>query len=320
WVINAIILDAKNPQRVILGTEREGVQISENGGQTFAAANTGFHHQHILDVAMDREHQDRALVVLTFDTNAFLATKDGGNTWAPLGPGLKRTDLKHVYASPNGWVATLNNGGLMKYEETAGKWVRTGMYAPDAPEAPAPVKVTKIVNGKKTTVLVKKPAPKAKPATQLAFQINDLAFSNEGWFAATSTNAVLISRDKGRPGRSAGRDEVVKQPAQSLEASSSHVWAISQRNLLYSPDSGKTWEAKELPFATAGNLRLHRVDDNNLFVTSNAGLYASKDAGRTWNRADIRDLQFQDVAGSGNALVVSLQRRGLLASVDSGKS
>jgi len=321
WVINSIIIDAKNPQRVILGTEREGVQVSENGGQTYAAANNGFNHQHILDVAMDSEHRDRALVVLTFDTNAFLATKDGGTTWAPLGPGLKRTDLKHVYASPNGWVATLNNGGLMKYDETAGKWIKTRMYAADAPEALAPVKVTKIVNGKKTTVLVKKPAPKGKPATQLAFQINDVAFGSEGWFAAT-TNGVLISRDKGTTWKSAAKDELAKQPVQSLEASASgsQIWAISQRNLLYSADSGKTWEAKELSFATAGNLRLRRIDDNNLFVTSNAGLYASKDAGRTWNRADIRDLQFQDVAGSGSALVVSLQRHGLLASLDSGKS
>jgi hypothetical protein len=67
-------------------------------------------------------------------------------------------------------------------------------------------------------------------------------------------------------------------------------------------------------------LRLHRIDDTNLFITSNMGLYASKDAGRNWNRADIRDLQFQDVAGSGSALVVSLQRHGLIASSDAGKS
>src|SRR5262249_33340085 len=251
-----------------------------------------------------------------------LATKDGGTTWAPLGPGLKRTDLKHVYAAPTGWVATLNNGGLMKYDETSGKWVKTGLYVVEAGEAPAPTKVTKIVNGKKTAVLVKKPAPKAKAPTQLALQINDLAFSNEGWFAAT-TGGVLVSRDKGATWRSAaGKDELVKQPTQSLEASNngSQVWAISQRNLLYSADGGKSWEAKELSFAAAGNLNLHRIDDNNLFITSNAGLFATKDAGRNWNRADIRDLQFQAVAGSGNALVVALQRRGLLASLDGGKS
>ncbi len=321
WVINAIIIDQKNPQRVILGTEREGVQISENGGVTYTSANVGFHHQHILDVAMDRDRPERALVVLTFDTNAFLATKDGGVTWAPLGPGLKRTDLKHVYAAPTGWFASLNNGGFMKYQESDGKWVKAGLYAPDAPEAPAPTKVTKIVNGKKTTVLVKKPAPKAKAPQLLAFQVTDMVFANDAWFAGT-TGGVVVSHDGGKIWKSAAKDELVKQSVQSLEASTdgSQVWAVSQRNLLYSSDGGAHWDARELPFASAGNLRLHRVDDTNLFITSNTGLYASKDAGRNWNRADVRDLQFQDVAVSGNALVVALQRHGLITSFDGGKS
>jgi photosystem II stability/assembly factor-like uncharacterized protein len=321
WVINAIVIDPKNPQRVILGTEREGVQISENGGQTYTSANVGFHHQHILDVAIDNAHPERALVVLTFDTNAFLATKDGGTTWAPLGAGLKRTDLKHVYATPTGWWASLNNGGLMKYEETNSKWVKAGLYSSEVGEAGAPTKVTKIVNGKKTTVLVKKPAPKTKAPTLLAFQVNDMVFADSGWFAAT-TGGVVISRDGGKLWKAASKDELVKQPAQSLEVSSdgSQVWAIAQRNLLYSADGGAHWDARELPFASSGNLRLHRIDDSNLFITSNMGLYASKDAGRNWNRADVRDLQFQDVAGSGNALVVSLQKHGLIASSDAGKS
>jgi photosystem II stability/assembly factor-like uncharacterized protein len=320
WVINAIVIDAKNPQRVILGTEREGVQISENGGVTYTSANAGFQHQHLLDVAMDRDHAERALVVLTFDTNAFLATKDGGTTWAPLGPGLKRTDLKHVYAAPTGWWASLASGGLMKYDESSGKWAKAGLFVPDATVAAAPTRVTKVVNGKKTTVLVKKPAPAGK-ATQLAFQVNDIAFASDAWYAAT-TGGVVVSRDRGTTWKPAGKSEFVKQPAQSLEASvdGSQVWAISQRNLLYSADGGANWDAKELAFAAAGNLRLHRVDDANLFITSNMGLYASKDAGRNWNRADVRDLQFQDVAGSGNAVVVSLHGHGLLTSADAGKS
>jgi len=62
------------------------------------------------------------------------------------------------------------------------------------------------------------------------------------------------------------------------------------------------------------------VDDTTLFITSNVGLYGSRDAGRTWNRTDVRELSFQSVAGTGNALVVSLQKQGLLASFDGGKS
>jgi photosystem II stability/assembly factor-like uncharacterized protein len=313
WVVNDIVIDPKNPQRVIIGTEREGVQISEDGGTTFAAANTGFHHQHILDVAIDRERPDRELVVLTFDSNAFLATKDGGTTWVALGAGLKRTDLKHVYASPSGWWASLNKGGLMKYEETNAKWVRAGLLISDSASSTSP-------KSKRATP-AKRTAASSKAPQLLTAQVNDLTFTSSAWYAA-SNSGVLVSRNRGIDWKLAGKDEFVKQAAQSLDASSdgSHVWAVTQHNLIYSADGGAHWDAKDLAFASAGNLRIHRLDDSNLLITSNSGLYVSKDAGREWNRADIRDLQFQDAAGYGNAQVVSLQRHGLLASFDGGKS
>jgi photosystem II stability/assembly factor-like uncharacterized protein len=62
------------------------------------------------------------------------------------------------------------------------------------------------------------------------------------------------------------------------------------------------------------------LDDQNLLITSNMGLYLSHDAGRNWSRADVHDLQFQDAAGAGNARLASLQKRGLLASYDAGKT
>src|SRR5579859_3273549 len=188
WVVNDIVIDAKNPQRVIIGTEREGVQISQDGGATFAAANTGFHHQHILDVAMDRDRPERELVVLTFDTNAFIATKDGGTTWTTLGPGLKRTDLKHVYAAPTGWIASLSAGGLMKYEEATNKWAKYGAYVGTAAQ-PVSQPATK---GKAGAAAAKRPTAKvpAGASKPLAFQVNDLYFTSNAWFAAT-TGGVL---------------------------------------------------------------------------------------------------------------------------------
>src|ERR1700686_5372780 len=186
WVINAIVIDPNHSDRLIIGTERQGVQVSENGGATFTSSNAGFQHQHILDVAMDREHPERALVVLTFDTDAFLATKDGGNTWSALGPGLKRTDLKHVYASPSGWWASLNKGGLMKYEETGAKWVRAGLFSTDS-ASPASSRSKKATAAKRSSASSKAPL-------LLASQINDLTFTSTGWYAATSAG-VLGSRD-----------------------------------------------------------------------------------------------------------------------------
>ena len=323
WVINAIIIDPKKPDRLILGTEREGVQISENAGATFTSSNLGFHHQHILDVAMDRENAQRALVVLTFDTDAFLVTKDGGTSWAPLGPGLKRTDLRHVYAAPTGWWASLTAGGWMKYDETAGKWIKAGLFVPEPVTTPAATPAAAKTKTSAKAAAAARPAVKKKtPAPQLtAFLVSDMAFGTDAWYAATA-GGVLVSKDRGTTWKPASGDAFVKQPAQSLEVSSDgvQVWAVSQKNLLYSADSGATWNAKELAFTSAGNLKLHHVDDANLYLTSNMGLYVSQDAGRNWIRADVRELQFQDVAGNGNAMVVSLQKHGLLASFDAGKS
>lgn len=321
WIINALIIDQKNPQKLIIGTERQGVQISTDGGATFLSANIGFQHQHITDVAIDREHPDRALVVLTFDNDAFMATRDGGNSWTTLGPGLKRTELRHVYASPNGWLATLTNGGWSKYDDTTKKWTRAGLYVAD-PISPAAAQPAS-TKGKKgaTAKPAAKPVTKSATPQLAAFLVNDMTFSSDAWYAATA-GGVLISKDKGATWKSPSKDPLSRKPAQSVELSAegNQIWAIAERNLLYSTDKGETWDAKELSFAAAGNLKLHRVDDTSLFITTNMGLYGSRDAGRTWNRADVRELSFQSVAGTNNALVVSLQKQGLLASFDSGKS
>ena len=319
WIINALIIDQKNPKKLIIGTEREGVQISNDGGATFTSANNGFQHHHVSDVAVDREHPERALVVLTFDTDAFMATKDGGNTWTTLGPGLKRTDVRHVYAASNGWWASLSKGGWSKYDETTNKWVRTGMYVADPVTTTVAAKSTATKGKKpaatKTTTVTKQTAP-----VLTAFLVNDMSFGAGEWYAAT-TGGVLVSKDKGATWKAASKDPLTRKLSQSVEVSGNgNVWAIAEKNLLYSADKGATWESQELSFASAGNLRLHQIDDSTIFITTNMGLYGSKDAGKTWNREEVRELSFQSVAGNGTAFVAALQKHGLVASFNGGKS
>jgi photosystem II stability/assembly factor-like uncharacterized protein len=302
WIVNALYIDPKNPQKVIIGTQREGVRISDNGGETFAAANNGFHHQHILDVAMDPVHPERTLVELSYDTDAFLETKDGGANWTTLGPGLRRAEVLHVFGTPTGWWASLNRGGLMKYEEGQAKWVRTGLLLSESASG-------------------SHHESREGESRLLAYRVNDLAFSGRTWFAATA-EGLLESHDNGAGWKSAGSQSFLRRPAQSLDASndSPQVWAVSGNDLLYSGDAGAHWNAREIPFAEAGNLRLFDVSETNLFIATNMGLYVSHDSGRDWSREEISDLRFQSVAGNGSALLVSLQNHGLLESTDAGKS
>jgi len=320
WIINALIIDQKNPKKLIIGTEREGVQISNDGGATFTSANNGFSHHHVSDVAVDREHPERALVVLTFDNDAFMATKDGGNTWTTLGAGLKRTDVRRVYAASNGWWASLSKGGWSKYDETTHKWVRAGMYVGEPVTTTVPAKTT-TTRGKKSTTTKATTTTKQPVPVQAAFLVNDMSFSDDAWYAAT-TGGVLVSKDKGANWKLASKDPLTHKLAQSVEVSNNgnQVWAIVEKQLLFSGDKGSTWEPQELTFASAGNLRLHQIDDSTIFITTNMGLYASKDSGKTWNRAEVRELSFQSVAGNGTAFVAALQKRGLVASFDGGKT
>jgi photosystem II stability/assembly factor-like uncharacterized protein len=226
--------------------------------------------------------------------------------------------MRHVYAAPTGWVASLTNGGWSKYDEATHKWTRSGLYVADPVEA-APAKTT--TKGKKGAPVKKAPAARANTPQLAAFLVNDMTFSSDAWYAATA-GGVLVSKDHGATWKSASKDPLLRKPAQSVEISSdgNQVWAIVEHNLIYSSDKGSNWDAKELTFASAGNLRLHHVDDSTLFITTNMGLYGSRDAGRTWNRQEVRELAFQSVAGNRNAMVVSLHKNGLLASFDGGKS
>jgi photosystem II stability/assembly factor-like uncharacterized protein len=317
WVVNALVVDLNEPNRVILGTERYGVQVSNDAGATFRASNEGFVHEHILDVAIDRDRPERSLVVLTYDVQPFIATRDGGSSWTLLGPGLKRTEMQHVYAAPNGWWATLRAGGWMRYDEVANKWVRAGLFSTDAPAAQSSTRTKKASGG----AAAKRPAAARAAQQFVTWPVNEMVFGRETWYAATN-GGIIVSRDRGTTWRFAAPSQLVKQSAQSLTISSdgSQVWAVAGRNLVYSADNGRSWDSQSLTFSGAGNLRLRYVENSGLFIASNLGLYASSDAGRNWKRQEISELQFQDVAGVGNAIVVALHGRGLLYSRDAGRS
>jgi len=105
-------------------------------------------------------------------------------------PGLKRTEVRHVYAAPTGWWAALTNGGWMKYDDAAHKWVRAGLYVPDTTSAPA-VKTTK---GKKG-VTPKAAAPKNAAPQLTAFLVN--AWRSAGMPGTQRRPRRALSKDHG---------------------------------------------------------------------------------------------------------------------------
>jgi len=304
WVINGLVASADRPGRLVLGTERLGILVSDDGGETFRTANDGFYHRQIVSLALDRHHPNRILAVLANAPEPILATEDGGRTWAPLGPGLSTEGLLRVYAGPDTWWAALERGGLMRYDTRKRAWLPAGMVTGEAA-------VVTDRRGRRSP---------AKSPISLRLVVRDLAFGRNIWFAATP-EGLLASRNQGETW-SLFPFGPLALPVNSVRVSHDerNLWLVSLRGMVFSRDAGQTWSWHDLPFEAGGALRLDVADDSTLVATARNGLYVSRDAGRTWQQAasGLPAAPAQDLALVGDVFLASMQTRGLFISYDRG--
>ena len=324
WVITSVVLPGGPTERVIIGTERLGVLVSDNGGQHFRAANDGFFHRQIVSLTLDRERPGRVLAVLTNAPEPLLATVDGGRTWSPLGPGLKMEGLRRIYAAPDTWWAALERGGLMRYDPVKSAWFPAGKVVGEA----APYALVKRDRGKGKDL---SRAPSSgrlnSPVASLRHVIHDLAFSHNSWFAATD-RGLLSSTNSGVTWSILPVGPMSDLPVHSVHVSPNGriLWVVSMRGLVFSHDGGKSWSWHDLPREAGGALRLDVASDaggvHTLVATARNGLYLSRDGGRTWQQAafGLPAAPVQDVALVGDTFLASMQTGGLFISYDRGRN
>lgn len=316
WVINALVIDAqtdaKTPGRIVMGTEKLGVMVSDTAGKQFRAANDGFFHRQILALALDRERPERVLAVLANAPETVLATDDAGRTWKPLGPGLKAEAVRRVYAVPDGWLAALDRGGLMRYTAAKSAWQRIGTVTGEpafSSESDDPPKKRKGSAVKR----ISGPRP-------LNLIVLDMAFTRDAWYAATD-DGLLVSRDQGDTWVITPVGAVVL-PARSVRVSpdAKNFWIVTLRGMVFSGDAGETWSWRDLPLEAGGALRLDAAGDSTLLAIAGKGLYISRDSGSTWQQAanGLPQAPIQDLAVVGDIFLVSMQAQGLYISFDRG--
>jgi len=339
WSILSMVIDPENSDRLILGTERLGVQVSGDGGQTYRASNQGFSHRRIVDAAVDPQHPGRALVVLTSNFEPLLETNDAGRTWTPLGTGLKYGPPRHIFASPDGWLAAPGPGGLLRYDVSKGAWISVNLITERV--SPTPIRraaTMQKVSQRQTTnappakASARAKAPEAvKMAAPFQAKVNDMAFSDSDWFAATD-DGLMVSRDRGlnwvrvslapplQPAPAAAGISAASFRAVRTGNGNSYVWALTSRQLEVSGDGGKTWISRPLPFEPRGSLHLHPSGENSVVISSDHGVFISRDTGGTWKQANLSELSIDDLAPVRDAVVVSTPAGTLYLSSDAGKT
>ncbi len=291
WTISAIAIvygygaarGGESPhRRIIVGSEQQGILVSDDGGAHWKRSNEGFVHQRVVSIAAG-DLNSHAVAVLMEDAEVpAQISDDGGETWKAMGRNAGSLGLAEIIETPDGWRALLLAGGLARFDRGANLWVRQG---------------------------------------SLGSKIQELAFSKRAWYAATD-DGLLMSRNNGVTWSKIpfGPEDVPVRSVQT-NSEGMAIRTAASRGMVYSDDGGETWVWHDLDPQSGGVLRLIWEGDN-LLAFSPGGVFSSGDAGRTWMKVQqgLPGAQPADAAFAGSRWFISMQSGGIYQSLDGGNT
>ncbi len=323
WVVNGVAVlpeQGSIPERVVLGTEAQGILVSEDTGRTFAAANQGFTHQVAKQLIGDPRDPEHLLLLLERNGTQLLESRDAGKSWSLL---LKSADarpeardwsverIERVYGSPWGWMAELSGGSLWLEPTAGGNWqpwnpsaaTQTRAQKKGGPKAPIARRVAIVSRGRLAFSGSAAYVPTARGllrCNQAGKCESFISFSR-----ATVDSAVWISRDgqllavasEGKLGvsRDAGKSVVWRDLPIDLQSANEILWdsqpssivfLASDRGLYYSSDAGGQWSLLQGGLPVAVIEHVWRATSGLVATLAEGGAYTSADGMGNWTRLD----------------------------------
>jgi photosystem II stability/assembly factor-like uncharacterized protein len=270
-VVNDVLVDPRNSNRVLLATDRSGVMASDDGAQTFLASNHGYTHRYVTAILADQSDPNSMLVGVVNDREfgGVFSTNDGGQHWQQKSSGLGGRDVFALKQTSNGALIAGTNRGIFMLDRNASEW--------------RPINT--IVNEKVSVRSVKKGARKTSLATKTAIRsvldakVNEIEITPKRWLAATSAG-LFTSTNQGKSwsgGPVAGKTEFV-----SVQAKGDLVVAATRTNVLFSLDDGVAWQQAGLSSYVTSLSGVAIMPDGQILVASREGAFRSSDSGATW--------------------------------------
>ncbi len=123
WVINAVAaLPSAQGTRILIGTEARGVLASDDSGQSFFEANTGFSHRVISAMAGDPDSPEHFLIQVEGSPRLLFESRDGGKDWSPLREAVPGAGAEKLFGGRGAWWAALREGGAARYDTELQRW------------------------------------------------------------------------------------------------------------------------------------------------------------------------------------------------------
>ena len=235
-VVNDVLVDPRNSQRVLLATDRSGVLASDDSATTFTASNHGYSHRYVSAILADTKEANTLYIGLVNDREfgGVFLTRDGGQNWLQKSSGLDGRDVFTLKQSHNGTLVAGTNKGLFELVSGSSSWHPINNVVLEKSVS----RTVTLKSGKKKTV-----TSIASTHTLLDGRVSDTDLGSSRWFAATSAG-LFTSKDQGKVwvgGPVTGEKDFV-----SVQAQDGLVVAATRSTVLISEDEGKIWQPARL--------------------------------------------------------------------------
>jgi len=282
-IVNDVYVDPRDNGRVLLATDRGGVQSSIDGGKTFTPSNKGVVSRNVQALVVDQKNPAMLFAGVINDKEfggAFRST-DGGQSWQQFSNGLNGRDVYALAETAAGELVAGTTHGVMLYDAEKKLWAERNLIANTMMKmSTATVRGTHVNTEKQV----------AAPTIQLESRVNALDVSGPVWVAA-SNYGLLTSRDQG--GSWQGGPVMGMGDYLSVAVHGQLMAAARGDRVVISKDAGASWWPVGMPKALT---RIHRVvfsADGTLWLGAREGIYFTPDLGKTW--LWIERLAFRDV-------------------------
>ncbi len=314
-VVNDVLVDPRNPQRVLLATDRSGVLASDDGAATFTASNHGYSHRYVSSILADSKEPNTLYIGIVNDREfgGVFTSHDGGQSWQQKSSGLDGRDVFTLKQASNGTIVAGTNRGMFELAEGSATWHPIN----NVEVVKTIARTVKLKSGKTKTVFSTTPTH-----SFLEGRVNDADLSSARWYAATSAG-LFSSKDRGKiwiGGAVAGEKDFV-----AVQAHDDLVVAATRSTVLVSDDNGRAWKSAILASYPINIRNVTVTPAGQVFVATREGAFHSSDSGKSWNHVvtGLPDKDITSVAfdGSHNRLIATSGQTGVVfESTDGGST
>jgi photosystem II stability/assembly factor-like uncharacterized protein len=314
-VVNDVLIDPRNSQRVLLATDRSGVLASDDSATTFSSSNHGYSHRYVSAILADAKEPNTLYIGVVNDREfgGVFSTHDGGQNWLQKSSGLNGRDVFTLKQASNGTLVAGTNKGVFELASGSSTWHPINNVVIEKPVS----HTVTLKSGKKKTL-----TSVTSTHTVLESRVSDTDLGSSRWFAATSAG-LFISKDHGKEwmgGPVAGQQDFV-----SVQAQDALVVAATRSTVLVSQDDGKIWQAAVLASYPINIRNVTVSPDGQIFISTREGAFHSGDSGKSWNHvvAGLPDKDITSVVYDGThkrLLATSGQTGVVFESADGGST